>query len=131
VSGSVGDARGDQAAAERGEIVDRIGPQARGLLWADGQLVSTLDVPRASGNQSVPLTQREQQVAALVARGLTNRQIADALVIAEGTAGIHVDHILNKLGFHSRTEVAVWAGQHDLQLRDNRKSASMGRSREQ
>jgi hypothetical protein len=47
------------------------------------------------------LTRREREVAVLMARGLTNRQIADELVIAEGTAGVHVDHILNKLGFRS------------------------------
>jgi non-specific serine/threonine protein kinase len=48
-------------------------------------------------------------VTVLVAQGLTNRQIAEALVIAEGTAGVHVDHILTKLGFHSRTQLALWA----------------------
>ena len=37
-------------------------------------------------------------MAVLIARGLTNRQIAEALVITEGTAANHVDHILNKLG---------------------------------
>jgi DNA-binding NarL/FixJ family response regulator len=47
-------------------------------------------------------------------RGLTNRQIADALVIADGTAGVHVDHILNKLGFRSRAQVAAWAVEHGL-----------------
>ena len=58
------------------------------------------------------LTRREREVAMLVARGLTNRQIADALTIAEGTAGVHVDHILSKLGFRSRAQVAAWAVEH-------------------
>jgi non-specific serine/threonine protein kinase len=48
-------------------------------------------------------------VAALVAAGLTNRQIAERLVIAERTAGNHVDHILAKLGFRSRAQIAAWA----------------------
>ena len=55
------------------------------------------------------LTAQEQEVAALVARGLTNRDMAEALVITEGTAGVHVKHILSKLGFKSRHQIAVWA----------------------
>jgi DNA-binding NarL/FixJ family response regulator len=60
------------------------------------------------------LTRREREVAVLLARGLTNRQIADRLVIADGTAGVQVDHILNKLGFRSRAQVAGWAAEHGL-----------------
>jgi DNA-binding CsgD family transcriptional regulator len=55
------------------------------------------------------LTAREQEVVALVARGLSNRDIAEALVISEGTAEVHLKHILSKLGFKSRHQVAVWA----------------------
>jgi predicted ATPase/class 3 adenylate cyclase/DNA-binding CsgD family transcriptional regulator len=55
------------------------------------------------------LSRREQEVAVLIARGLTNRQIAEALVITEGTAANHVNHILSKLGHSSRAQVAVWA----------------------
>jgi DNA-binding NarL/FixJ family response regulator len=47
-------------------------------------------------------------VAALVAQGLTNREIAAALVISEGTAEVHVKHILSKLGLKSRSQVAAW-----------------------
>jgi non-specific serine/threonine protein kinase len=55
------------------------------------------------------LTQREREVAALIAEGLTNRQIGERLFITEGTARLHVKHILQKLGFRSRVEVARWA----------------------
>ena len=55
------------------------------------------------------LTPREREVAALLAGGLTNRQIGQALVIAEGTAALHVKRILAKLGFSSRAQVAAWA----------------------
>lgn len=55
-----------------------------------------------------PLTPRELEVLRLVASGLTNRAIGDRLFIAEGTAKIHVEHILEKLGVHTRTEAAVW-----------------------
>ncbi len=60
------------------------------------------------------LTPRECEVAALVARGFTNRQIADALVIAPRTAENHVAHICNKLGLGSRAQIAAWAVEHGL-----------------
>jgi predicted ATPase/DNA-binding SARP family transcriptional activator/DNA-binding CsgD family transcriptional regulator len=53
------------------------------------------------------LTRREQEVARLVARGLTNRQIAGELTISERTVTTHVDHILRKLGATSRAQVAA------------------------
>jgi predicted ATPase/DNA-binding CsgD family transcriptional regulator/tetratricopeptide (TPR) repeat protein len=64
--------------------------------------------------QPTPLSPREREVAALVARGMTNRAIAEALVIAEGTANLHVKHILTKLGLSTRTQVAIWAIQAGL-----------------
>jgi non-specific serine/threonine protein kinase len=57
------------------------------------------------------LTAREREVAALIAQGLTNREIASRLVIAERTAEGHVQSILNKLGFNSRAQIAAWAVQ--------------------
>jgi non-specific serine/threonine protein kinase len=63
---------------------------------------------------ATPLTRRELEVAALIARGLTDRQIAEDLVITTGTAGNHVVHILGKLGFRSRAQVAAWAVEHGL-----------------
>jgi adenylate cyclase len=57
---------------------------------------------------STPLSPREQEVALLVAEGLTNRQIAERLVVTEATAAKHLENILNKLGLSSRTQVAGW-----------------------
>jgi DNA-binding NarL/FixJ family response regulator len=54
------------------------------------------------------LTAREEQVAALVAEGLSNRQIAHRLHLSERTTENHVTHILTKLGFDSRTRIAAW-----------------------
>ncbi|MBO0873829.1 MAG: hypothetical protein J2P19_10590, partial [Pseudonocardia sp.] len=54
------------------------------------------------------LTRRQTEIADLLARGLTNRQIADVLFISERTAENHVQHILGKLGFHNRSQVAAW-----------------------
>lgn len=57
-----------------------------------------------------PLTTREREVAALVALGLSNREIADKLVLSERTAQNHVQHILTKLGFRNRAQIARWYG---------------------
>ena len=56
-----------------------------------------------------PLSPREQEVARLVGKGLTNRQIAAALYVSERTAQNHVQHILTKLGFSNRSQIAAWS----------------------
>ena len=58
------------------------------------------------------LTVRERKDAACVARGMSNPQIAAALVVSEPTAQNHVQHILTKLGFSRRSQIAVWAVQN-------------------
>jgi predicted ATPase/DNA-binding SARP family transcriptional activator/DNA-binding CsgD family transcriptional regulator len=60
------------------------------------------------------LTRREEEVAALVALGLTNRQISTRLGISDRTAGNHVASILQKLGLRSRAQIASWATEHSL-----------------
>jgi DNA-binding NarL/FixJ family response regulator len=55
------------------------------------------------------LTPRERQIIELIAAGLSNRQIAEELVIAPATAARHVANILAKLGFSSRSQIAAWA----------------------
>ena len=65
----------------------------------------------------MPLSHREREVATLVALGLSNRQIAEELVIVESTVERHVANILSKLGFHSRAQIAAWTVEHGL-LRD-------------
>jgi len=54
------------------------------------------------------LTPREREVAVLVSRGLTNREIAERLVIGERTVESHVERIMDKLSRHSRAEIAAW-----------------------
>jgi non-specific serine/threonine protein kinase len=54
------------------------------------------------------LTRRELEVAALIASGMTNRQIAERLVISRRTAEGHAERILAKLGFAARSQVAAW-----------------------
>ncbi|GAA5090244.1 ATP-binding protein [Nocardia iowensis] len=60
------------------------------------------------------LTRREKDVARLVAAGYSNKRIAAELVISIRTAESHVDHILTKLGFTSRAQVAAWVSKHPL-----------------
>jgi len=67
-----------------------------------------------AGSARVPstLTPREREIAALIARGLSNRAIADELVISQATVARHVANMLTKLGFSSRARIAAWvAGQ--------------------
>ncbi len=56
-----------------------------------------------------PLTSREQEILEQIANGMSNKRIAGALGISEGTVKVHVKHLLKKLNLHSRTEAAVWA----------------------
>jgi DNA-binding NarL/FixJ family response regulator len=60
------------------------------------------------------LSAREREVAVLIAQGLTNREIAEQLVISEWTVDTHVRHILTKLDFRSRVQVATWANEQGL-----------------
>ncbi len=65
------------------------------------------------------LTVRELEVAALVAQGLSNRQIASELYLSERTVGNHVSKILRKLGYSSRVQVAAWATEQRLLVKPN------------
>jgi DNA-binding CsgD family transcriptional regulator len=64
------------------------------------------------------LTRRQQEVAALVAEGLSNAEMAARLVLVEGTVANHVEAILRRLGFKSRSQIAVWAVEHGLYRSD-------------
>ena len=69
---------------------------------------------QAAGEELARLTRRQQDVAACIAEGLTNDQIAARLVIATGTAANHVEQILRRLGFRSRTQIGIWAAERGL-----------------
>ena len=60
------------------------------------------------------LTRREHEVVLLLARGLTNHQLAAELGMAQRTADTHVSNILHKLGLASRAQVMTWAGDQGL-----------------
>ncbi|MBV9355234.1 MAG: AAA family ATPase [Chloroflexi bacterium] len=73
-----------------------------------------LPAPGRQPASTDPLTPREREVAALVAGGCSNREIADRLVVGERTVETHVSNILAKLGKHSRVEIAAWATERAL-----------------
>jgi non-specific serine/threonine protein kinase len=107
-------------------VLRGLGSQAFAAAWAEGRRtplelmidralgrVPFPDAPSSSGAPRVdtavgPLTPREWEVARLITQGLSNREVGKALAISERTVDAHVQHILNKLGFNSRTQVAAW-----------------------
>ena len=106
----------------------RTGPTAAARLLAEGRRLSPeeavgLILTNEPDDAQLPgmapaLTRRETEVAALVARGLTNRDIAAQLFLSVRTVEVHVDHILTKLGFHTRTQLAAWACEAGLRSED-------------
>jgi predicted ATPase/DNA-binding CsgD family transcriptional regulator len=112
----------------------RLGKSKGDAAWSDGATLSTVEaIGYALGAQTAaslqtvdagPLSRREAEVAAMVAVGMTNKEIAQRLFIAERTAEGHVERIRNKLGVRSRTEVATWAVAHGLGVLDNRPPTS-------
>jgi len=87
------------------------GPGAAELAGQAAQLAIPAQAPRVSSDAAATLTARELEIAALIARGLSNRGIADELVISPATAARHVANIFSKLGFSSRAQLAAWAAQ--------------------
>jgi non-specific serine/threonine protein kinase len=81
------------------------GPLRAGFLAQVATIVPR-EAPRPGRQQATILTARERDVAALVACGLSNREIADALSIGQRTVETHVGNILGKLGIASRTQIA-------------------------
>jgi DNA-binding NarL/FixJ family response regulator len=91
-----------------GEL-DRLARRGRVRLEAPAEPAPAPEAEAPSAARSLGLTPREEEVLALVAAGRTNRQIAETLFIAEKTAGLHVSHILAKLGVAGRVEAATVA----------------------
>lgn len=87
---------------QRAELAEELAHQAR----RQGR--------RDAGEELARLTRRQQEVAACIAEGLSNEQVAERLVVSVGTAANHVEHILRRLSLRSRTEVAVWAVERGL-----------------
>jgi len=81
------------------------------VVAAEASAVNPVQSARRGQGADRALTPRERDVAALVAQGLSNREIAAHLGVSERTVDTHVIHILNRLGFRSRTQIAVWVAE--------------------
>jgi non-specific serine/threonine protein kinase len=114
-----------------GDARRNLGSAAFGAAWTVGEALSEAEaaaagrrfVAEAIGSSNArpptesiefPLTARQREVAGLVARGLTNEQIAQELVISPSTARAHVEHVMDRLDLHSRAQLASWATTHGL-----------------
>jgi non-specific serine/threonine protein kinase len=102
---------------------ERLGSAVFEAAWSQGQAMKPGEAVALALGRSAPgstahvgrpggLTDREAQIAWDIARGLTNRQIAEKLEISQRTVDAHVQNILNKLGMEKRTQIAVWASRH-------------------
>jgi non-specific serine/threonine protein kinase len=115
--------RAQQMDDARKRASDRLGTRGENA-WKEGQTMTTDEaLEYALGGERPPeegladqglLSRREREVVTMVAAGMTNKEIAQRLFIAERTAEGHVERIRNKLGVRSRTEVATWAVAHGL-----------------
>jgi non-specific serine/threonine protein kinase len=134
---ALGDVPGDPLTnvgrATYGPLIEEVRAQVSvaefARLWAEGRAMSFAEAVAAAtaaaesdeapataapssrvGAAAVLLTPREREVATLIGQGCrTDREIAERLTITAGTASVHVHHILEKLAFHSRWQIADWA----------------------
>src|SRR5204862_6189657 len=101
----------EQALAAR-ELAMKPAPLPSGALLAPP--LTRRAAKRAFGG----LTEREREVAALIAQGKTSREIAEILVVNDRTIEKHIENILSKLGFTSRTQSAVWVTKKGLRQKE-------------
>ncbi len=97
----------------RPELLRSIRLVASGQTLIDANATQQV-LDRISQTPGWELTEREREVLTLIARGYTNKQIAEALTVTEKTARNHVSHILEKLGLSRRSEAAVFAVENKL-----------------
>jgi predicted ATPase/DNA-binding CsgD family transcriptional regulator len=100
-----------------GTAAAKLVDEGRGLAPGQAIALGLDDKPEdrwRGGGPSASLTRREREIAALVATGLTNREIAGQLYLSVRTVEVHVDHILSKLGFRTRTQLAAWIHEEGL-----------------
>jgi DNA-binding NarL/FixJ family response regulator len=97
---------------EPADLLAAIRSTARGHSPLDPRVARTVLHARRSPARAAELTEREQEVLALVGRGLANKQIARALGIREGTVKAHLTSVFQRIGVRDRTSAALWARTH-------------------
>ena len=106
------------------DLRNALGEEAFVMAWVEGQAMAldvmvdyALSQPEISRAYALPadkenfgrLTAREREVAMLIAQGKSNREIARIMTVGVRTIETYVTRILNKLGFDSRVQIAIWA----------------------
>jgi non-specific serine/threonine protein kinase len=105
---------------------ERLGPAAFDAAWSKGKAMTVDEAVALALGRRAPvrvepaqrpggLTGREVQIVLDIARGLTNREIAEKLEISERTVDAHVQNVRNKLGMERRAQIAAWATAHHPQ----------------
>ncbi|MGY1692546.1 response regulator [Geodermatophilus sp. SYSU D01105] len=97
---------------EPADLLTAIRSSARGHSPLDPRVARTLLHARRGPARVADLTEREQEVLALVGRGMANKQIARALGIREGTVKAHLTSVFQRIGVRDRTSAALWARTH-------------------
>jgi DNA-binding NarL/FixJ family response regulator len=95
---------------EAGSLHDRFLQAALATLPREKPIAAKRTAKQAFGG----LTEREREVVVLMAQGKSNREIAEALVVAKVTVETHVNNILHKLGLTSRRQIVLWAAERGL-----------------
>ncbi len=106
----------------RDELLQAVRAVAEGgMLWDRGLMQQVVqktvqDIPATAPQEEEqlvePLTAREREILALIAQGMNNREIAEALSVTVSTVKTHIEHILAKLQATDRVQAAVWAVRH-------------------
>jgi HD-GYP domain-containing protein (c-di-GMP phosphodiesterase class II) len=97
-------------------LAPKVGSQLAPECYEALSQVLSLSLPKSARRRALPagLTDREVEVLRLVAKGRTNKQVAEHLVLSEKTVGHHVEHIYNKIGVSTRAAAVFYALEHDL-----------------
>jgi len=114
----------DRVDAAMEEAQRMLGPEAAASALGQGRSLDFVEAvslaqkvaakPTRSEAAPMGLTKRELEIAVMVAQGMSNRDMANRLAIAQRTVEGHVENIRTKLGFHSRTQIAAWAVERKL-----------------
>jgi DNA-binding NarL/FixJ family response regulator len=99
--------------ADTEDLLRAIRTTARGDAPLDPRVARVLVADRAASG-GAPLSEREREVLALVASGLSNKQIARRLGIVEATVKTHLTNIFTRIGATDRTQAAIWAREHGI-----------------
>lgn len=95
-------------------VMEAVRRAIRGELFIDPAVATHVARSAVAQESPDPLTPREREILALIARGLTNKQISEELFISLNTVETHRRHILEKLGAHSRAELVAQAMERGL-----------------